>query len=128
MQRTPCELSPLELVEAFVTIFCFLKDSSADTDTLLEDFRTCQGYAFLTEFLLRLEQEQSEGDDAAKKSSSERMEATRDGVPEGTGYIYSSMEYLCSVGGLCVQIHSQRTTPVRETFICRVFVHQFMSN
>ena len=45
--------SPLETVEMFVTVFCFLKDSSQSTETLQEDFRTCQGYIFLTEFLLR---------------------------------------------------------------------------
>ena len=47
------ELTPLEIVEMFVTVFCFLKDSSKDSQTLLEDFRTCQGYTFLTEFVLR---------------------------------------------------------------------------
>ena len=46
--------SPLETVEMFVTVFCFLKDSSQSTETLQEDFRTCQGYIFLSEFLLRL--------------------------------------------------------------------------
>ena len=45
--------SPLETVEMFVTVFCFLKDSSQSTETLQEDFRTCQGYIFLTEFLLK---------------------------------------------------------------------------
>ena len=50
------ELSPLEVVEMFVTAFCFLKDSSQDSDTLMEDFRLCQGYIFLTDFLLKLEQ------------------------------------------------------------------------
>ena len=47
------DLTPLEIVEMFVTVFCFLKDSSKDSQTLLEDFRTCQGYTFLTEFVLR---------------------------------------------------------------------------
>lgn len=47
------ELKPLEIVEMFVTVFCFLKDSSQDSQTLLDDFRTCQGYSFLSEFLLR---------------------------------------------------------------------------
>lgn len=48
------ELSPLEIVEMFVTVFCFLKDSSEVSQTLLDDFRSSQGYAFLAEFLLRL--------------------------------------------------------------------------
>ncbi|KAK3895111.1 hypothetical protein Pcinc_001157 [Petrolisthes cinctipes] len=49
------DLSPLEIVEMFVTVFCFLKDSSEVSQTLLDDFRSSQGYAFLAEFLLRLE-------------------------------------------------------------------------
>lgn len=52
MQRAQ-DLSPLELVEMFVTVFCFLKDSSEVSQTLLDDFRTSQGYIFLSEFLLR---------------------------------------------------------------------------
>ena len=46
------EIKPLEVVEMFVTVFCFLKDSAQNSETLLEDFRTCQGYIFLSEFLL----------------------------------------------------------------------------
>nr|CAD7590088.1 unnamed protein product [Timema genevievae] len=56
MQRVP-ELSPLEIVEMFVAVFCFLKDSSEVSQTLLDDFRSCQGYLFLSEFLLKLEQD-----------------------------------------------------------------------
>ncbi len=52
MQRTP-DLTPLECVEMFVTVFCFLKDSALTSQTLLEDFRTCQGYIYLSEFLLK---------------------------------------------------------------------------
>ncbi len=52
MQRVQ-ELSPLELVEMFVTVFCFLKDSSEVSQILLDDFRSCQGYVFLSEFLLQ---------------------------------------------------------------------------
>ncbi|XP_035209151.1 WD repeat and FYVE domain-containing protein 3-like, partial [Stegodyphus dumicola] len=59
MQRVQ-ELSPLEIVEMFVTVFCFLKDSSEVSQIILDDFRTCQGYIFLSEFLLRLEQNTSE--------------------------------------------------------------------
>ena len=54
MQRIQ-ELSPLELVDMFVTVFCFLKDSSEASHVLLDDFRTCQGYVFLSDFLLRLD-------------------------------------------------------------------------
>ena len=49
------DISPLEVVEMFVSIFCFLKDSSTVSQTLLDDFRSCQGYIFLSEFLLKLE-------------------------------------------------------------------------
>ncbi|XP_063969658.1 WD repeat and FYVE domain-containing protein 3-like isoform X2 [Lytechinus pictus] len=49
------ELSPLEIVEMCFTVFCFLKDSSDKSHVLLDDFRTCQGYMFLTDFVLRLE-------------------------------------------------------------------------
>ena len=52
MQRVQ-ELSPIELVEMFVTVFCFLKDSSEVSQILLDDFRSCQGYIFLSEFLLK---------------------------------------------------------------------------
>ncbi|RZF45662.1 hypothetical protein LSTR_LSTR010613 [Laodelphax striatellus] len=56
MQRGQ-DISPLEIVEMFVAVFCFLKDSSEVSQTLLEDFKTCKGYEFLSEFLLKLEQE-----------------------------------------------------------------------
>lgn len=52
MQRVP-QLTPLEIVEMFVAVFCFLKDSSEVSQILLDEFRTCQGYAFLAEFLLK---------------------------------------------------------------------------
>ncbi|XP_063602948.1 WD repeat and FYVE domain-containing protein 3-like [Penaeus indicus] len=54
------DLSPLEIVEMFVTVFCFLKDSSEVSQILLDDFRSSQGYAFLAEFLLRLEADTSD--------------------------------------------------------------------
>ncbi|XP_043271793.1 WD repeat and FYVE domain-containing protein 3 isoform X2 [Venturia canescens] len=71
MQRVP-GLAPLEVVEMFVTVFCFLKDSSEVSQTLLDDFRVCQGYTFLSEFLLKhapskLEQdERGEAQDAIR--------------------------------------------------------------
>ncbi|XP_018577977.1 WD repeat and FYVE domain-containing protein 3 [Anoplophora glabripennis] len=58
MKKIP-ELAPLELVEMFVTVFCFLKDSSEVSSTLLDDFRQAQGYPFLSDFLLKLESEKS---------------------------------------------------------------------
>ncbi|XP_052739616.1 WD repeat and FYVE domain-containing protein 3 isoform X1 [Bicyclus anynana] len=56
MQKIP-ELTPLEVVEMFVAVFCFLKDSSEVSQLLLDDFRTCQGYLFLSEFLLKHERQ-----------------------------------------------------------------------
>ena len=53
MQRIQ-ELSPIEQVEMFVTVFCFLKDSCEVSQILMEDFKSCQGYNYLCEFLLRL--------------------------------------------------------------------------
>ncbi|GBP47766.1 WD repeat and FYVE domain-containing protein 3 [Eumeta japonica] len=63
MQRIP-ELTPLEVVEMFVAVFCFLKDSSDVSQLLLDDFRSCQGYLFLSEFLLKLEEERVSGTEA----------------------------------------------------------------
>lgn len=47
------DLSPLEIVEMFAGLSCFLKDSSDVSQTLLDDFRMCQGYTFLTDLMLR---------------------------------------------------------------------------
>ena len=61
MQKCNETMTPLEIVEMFVTVFCFLKDSSTNaSETLLEDFRTCQGYIFLSEFLLKVDHSQDE--------------------------------------------------------------------
>ena len=61
MQKCNKSMTPLEIVEMFVTVFCFLKDSSTNaSETLLEDFRTCQGYIFLSEFLLKVDHSQDE--------------------------------------------------------------------
>lgn len=63
MQRAP-QLQPLEIVEMFVAVFCFLKDSSEVSQVLLDDFRISQGYLFLSDFLLKLEAERSKNSDA----------------------------------------------------------------
>lgn len=47
------DLSPLEIVEMFTGLSCFLKDSSDVSQTLLDDFRMCQGYTFLCDLMLR---------------------------------------------------------------------------
>lgn len=63
MQRVP-NLRPLEIVEMFVAVFCFLKDSSEVSQVLVEDFRINQGYTFLTDFLMKLEQERQKNSEA----------------------------------------------------------------
>ena len=45
------ELTPLEKVEMCHTVFCFLKDSSDKSRVLLDEFRSCQGYIFLADFV-----------------------------------------------------------------------------
>uniref|UniRef100_A0A3P9L505 WD repeat and FYVE domain containing 3 n=1 Tax=Oryzias latipes TaxID=8090 RepID=A0A3P9L505_ORYLA len=61
------DLSPLEIVEMFAGLSCFLKDSSGVSQTLLDDFRMCQGYSFLCDLMLRLEQgKEDEPKDALK--------------------------------------------------------------
>ena len=47
------DLSPLEIVEMFAGLSCFLKDSSDVSQMLLDDFRIWQGYNFLCDLLLR---------------------------------------------------------------------------
>lgn len=69
MQRSP-QLTPLEVVEMFVAVFCFLKDSSEVSQTLLDDFRVCQGYGFISDFMLKLIEED-------KDQNGETQAATR---------------------------------------------------
>ncbi|XP_032825005.2 WD repeat and FYVE domain-containing protein 3 isoform X1 [Petromyzon marinus] len=59
--RQSSELSLAELLEILVSLLCFLKDSSEVSHSLLDDFRCCQGYQFLCDFMLRLEQAEEEG-------------------------------------------------------------------
>lgn len=47
------DLSPLEIVEMFAGLSCFLKDSSDVSQILLDDFRMCQGYTFLIDLMIR---------------------------------------------------------------------------
>uniref|UniRef100_A0A672QYT0 WD repeat and FYVE domain containing 3 n=1 Tax=Sinocyclocheilus grahami TaxID=75366 RepID=A0A672QYT0_SINGR len=61
------DLSPLEIVEMFAGLSCFLKDSSDVSQALLDDFRMCQGYTFLVDLMIRLEQaKEDESKDALK--------------------------------------------------------------
>ncbi|XP_053688917.1 WD repeat and FYVE domain-containing protein 3 isoform X2 [Sabethes cyaneus] len=62
MQRSS-QLQPLEVVEMVVSVFCFLKDSSEVSQTLLDDFKACQGYLFLVDFLLKFDQEEEKSPD-----------------------------------------------------------------
>lgn len=64
MQRSP-QLQPFEIVEMFVAVFCFLKDSSEVSQVLLDDFRASQGYVFLSDFLLKLEAERAKNSDVS---------------------------------------------------------------
>ncbi|EDV25542.1 uncharacterized protein TRIADDRAFT_23507 [Trichoplax adhaerens] len=65
------DVPPLEMVEMFVTIFCCLKDTSNATQTLLDDFRTCNGYLFVTEFLLKVESQLNSISDQSEKQLTE---------------------------------------------------------
>lgn len=49
------DYSPREVVNILTTVFTAVKESSRLSHALLDDFRTCHGYAFLTEFILRVE-------------------------------------------------------------------------
>nr|XP_029733035.1 LOW QUALITY PROTEIN: WD repeat and FYVE domain-containing protein 3-like [Aedes albopictus] len=62
MQRSS-QLQPLEVVEMVVSVFCFLKDSSEVSQILLDDFKSCQGYLFLVDFLIKLDQEDRKSQD-----------------------------------------------------------------
>ncbi|XP_025205063.1 WD repeat and FYVE domain-containing protein 3 [Melanaphis sacchari] len=57
--RQCADLSPLEVVDMFVTVSYFLKDSSEISQVLLDDFNTAQGYIFLSDFLVSLENDES---------------------------------------------------------------------
>ncbi|XP_055601256.1 WD repeat and FYVE domain-containing protein 3 [Uranotaenia lowii] len=62
MQRSS-QLQPIEVVEMFVSVFCFLKDSSDVSQILLDDFKACQGYLFLVDFLIKLDQQENKTPD-----------------------------------------------------------------
>uniref|UniRef100_A0A1B0D248 Uncharacterized protein n=2 Tax=Phlebotomus papatasi TaxID=29031 RepID=A0A1B0D248_PHLPP len=63
MQRVP-QLTPLEVVEMLVAVFCFLKDSSEVSQILLDDFRACQGYSFLADFIIKLDNDRQKNSEA----------------------------------------------------------------
>ena len=63
-------VTPLEIVEMLVALFCLLKDSSEISHVILEDFASAGGYKFLYDYLLLLE----------KKDDGEAREALRNVV------------------------------------------------
>uniref|UniRef100_A0A182IIZ4 BEACH domain-containing protein n=1 Tax=Anopheles atroparvus TaxID=41427 RepID=A0A182IIZ4_ANOAO len=74
MQRT-ISFKPLDTVEMLLAIFGFLRHSSRLSQVLLEDFKQCQGYLFLVDFLLKVDQdkkapnhEPEHGDSVAEES------------------------------------------------------------
>ena len=69
MQRMQTE-TPVELVEMFRTLFSILKDSTAITSVLMDDFRSCHAYLFLSDYLLQL----------GEMAGDEAVEACRDMV------------------------------------------------
>ena len=58
-------VTPLEIVEMLVALFCLLKDSSEISHVILEDFASAGGYKFLYDYLLLLEKRD---DDEAKEA------------------------------------------------------------
>ena len=54
IQKCGEDLTVIEKVEMLVTLFCFLKDSSEVSQMILDDFRSFNGYGYISEFLLRL--------------------------------------------------------------------------
>ncbi|XP_058177691.1 WD repeat and FYVE domain-containing protein 3 [Anopheles ziemanni] len=56
MQRT-ISFKPLDTVEMLLAIFGFLRQSSRLSQVLLDDFKQCQGYLFLVDFFLKIDQD-----------------------------------------------------------------------
>jgi hypothetical protein len=67
MRRISTE-TPLELVEMFITLFSIFKDSTAISSVLMDDFRSCQGYLFLQDYLLQLGEMDDHSVDEASRS------------------------------------------------------------
>lgn len=114
----------------FVAVFCFLKDSSDVAPTLLDDFRACQGYVFLSEFLLKLDQE--------REKSSEAQEAIRNLILMVTslcmcGYMelkpsQASMGSLFQLQGFTLPQPSGRGTSVRNIQAFQVLQTTFIKS
>ena len=74
------DMSPHKTVDVFMTLFNLLRDSSRISGGVLEDFRCAQGYKFISDFILSLEEM------AINESSS--LEAIRDMI-----FLISSLTY-----------------------------------
>lgn len=95
MQRCP-DLSPFDGMEMFVAIFCFLKDSSEVSQTLLDDFRACHGYTYLVEFLLQLATMDSKGND--NRGEGAEAECDVDEADAATRNLILMIASLCMCG------------------------------
>ncbi|ODN04745.1 WD repeat and FYVE domain-containing protein 3, partial [Orchesella cincta] len=64
VKSEPSHLTAIEVTEMVFTLFCFLKDSATLSQVLLDDFKSSQGYNFLTDLILSLEQESQDSEPA----------------------------------------------------------------
>lgn len=94
------DLSSLEIVEMFAGLSCFLKDSSDVSQTLLDDFRMCQGYTFLCDLMLRY----SLGLPSCSSSQGFKVQLERLVTP-GMNYPVSAK---VAAGGCCLKSVAQR--------------------
>ena len=70
--------TPLESIERLVCLICFLQDSSSCTQQLLDSFKRADGYIFLAELLLSLEDTlHNQKADSKKQESMECEDALR---------------------------------------------------
>uniref|UniRef100_A0A8D8WKM9 WD repeat and FYVE domain-containing protein 3 n=1 Tax=Cacopsylla melanoneura TaxID=428564 RepID=A0A8D8WKM9_9HEMI len=122
------DLTPLEIVEMFVSVFCFLKDSSEVSQILLKDFKEAHGYTFLKNFLINLEHDRS----------SEAQEAVRNLVLmiatlSMCGYVElrpnaASMGCIFTILGFCMPQPSGRGSSVRNIHAFEVLHSVFLKS
>ena len=63
----------IDLIEFFSVLFSFLKNSSAISQVLWDDFKICQGYGLLIDILLYLEQRHLEDSTPESKEAVENL-------------------------------------------------------
>ncbi|KAI5732691.1 hypothetical protein M8J76_003102 [Diaphorina citri] len=127
-RRKGQDLTPLEIVEMFVSVFCFLKDSSEVSQILLKDFKEAHGYTFLKNFLINLENDRS----------SEAQEAIRNLVLmiatlSMCGYVElrpnaASMGCIFQILGFCMPQPSGRGSSVRNIHAFEVLQSVFLKS